>query len=1408
MAFDAGSIEATLTLDRDPFTRELDVARQEARDFARETYTASVGLDLTGLRSDIRDTQQQLASLGRDKATPSIDLSTTSFQRQLDTVRTQMDSLARQRVDITVSLSGGAEVLAQLTAIRDLAKEVGELSPTVRVSASGVDETLARLAEVAAAAAAVGDANVNTGTSGGGGGDSGGGALAGLGMPALYAGAVPPGLGAISSALNAIPAAVATAVTAFAALKIGISGVGDALKAANTPAQLAAQTAAFNNLAPAAQQTVLAIRNLAPAFQGLQQSVQGALFTGLADQVGRVNALLPVLQSGLTADAAGLNLVARDILGVVTSSAGMAELNTIFGQTHDVLVALAPAAALFVSNLLDLAAHGSAFLNPLVAGLDQATLAFHNLITQAEQSGQLQAAFANLAGTVNVLLGFFTQLVAAGVQIEAQIGGQVNTTLATLGRVIIAALPGLTSLVGAVLNLATGVGNALVGALTIVTPLLDGIGTAFSVLPGPIGAAVVALTAFSLLSGRMQIALTGMRLEFALLPGVFTAASAAATRFGLAAGAAAVGAGALRTIGSGILTAFGGPWGLVITGAVALLALFGSQSSQSAQQQQQLAQAGAAVADAIAKQNGVIDENVRQTAAKQLSDAGILSLAQQLGINLGTVTDAALGNADAYNKVTSQAQGFVDKMGGAVLVGGQNRDTILSQGHAAQDFQSKLAGVVGGLHDQTSAQNLQTIAVNQAKSAQDLYNDSLSKAVGIVQTSLDAALGLRTAVLAVASAHQSAVTAMQTYKAGSIQVQQAATAEASAAEQAAKAAQAKAIADLGGATASGAQAAGSAAYRAELDKLLPTLSGPAREIITAHTDLLDQAGAATGTLNVLTQHQIDILNALGQTITGPNKAAVNEQLANLANLQHSHEATSQKITDEITQLKLLAGETTGPLHDAALAQIADLQNQAAATAGASTKISDQIGVLKTLAGQLTGPQAAAVKTAVDGLDVLSNAHVTAHDKTVAQIAILQSLADKLNGPARQAILDLISNLKAIPADTPVHVHADGTYTAPQGPGIIHGGVGAYASGGILPGYTPGRDVHTFVSPTGGSLHLSGGEAIMRPEFTAAMGAGYVHAVNHAARTGGVAGVAKLVRGGDGAYADGGVLSIGAGFNTTGYHQAFDTRQKEIELVVAAELALIKAAQAALAAAAAAAGGPGGMSSGAAVELGRSMAAARGWTGAEFDALNKLWTRESGWNPNAVNPSSGAYGIPQALPAAQGHPYALGDAQGQIAWGLNYIAGRYGDPINAWAHETSYGWYDGGGWLPPGLTATLNGTGKPEAVLTAEQWQAVRQALSSGSATERVMALVAKLTQGPGAPTAPAQLPAEIAAKLAAVNEQIASRMEEANAQIVAKLDEVAQILERRGAAATINVHDRSGDPAELARTTMLALRLS
>ena len=94
-------------------------------------------------------------------------------------------------------------------------------------------------------------------------------------------------------------------------------------------------------------------------------------------------------------------------------------------------------------------------------------------------------------------------------------------------------------------------------------------------------------------------------------------------------------------------------------------------------------------------------------------------------------------------------------------------------------------------------------------------------------------------------------------------------------------------------------------------------------------------------------------------------------------------------------------------------------------------------------------------------------------------------------------------------------------------------------------------------------------------------------------------------------------------------------------------------------------------------IARSMMAGHGWGDSEFSCLENLWNRESSWNYQAENASSGAYGIPQALPGSKMSEVASDwetNPSTQITWGLNYISGRYGTPCSAWAHSESVGWY--------------------------------------------------------------------------------------------------------------------------------------
>lgn len=87
--------------------------------------------------------------------------------------------------------------------------------------------------------------------------------------------------------------------------------------------------------------------------------------------------------------------------------------------------------------------------------------------------------------------------------------------------------------------------------------------------------------------------------------------------------------------------------------------------------------------------------------------------------------------------------------------------------------------------------------------------------------------------------------------------------------------------------------------------------------------------------------------------------------------------------------------------------------------------------------------------------------------------------------------------------------------------------------------------------------------------------------------------------------------------------------------------------------------------------------AYGWDETQFNCIELLWQRESGWNHVSRNRRSGAYGIPQALPATKMRTAGADwrtNPHTQIRWGLSYVAKRYGTPCGAWKHFQKKRWY--------------------------------------------------------------------------------------------------------------------------------------
>lgn len=293
---------------------------------------------------------------------------------------------------------------------------------------------------------------------------------------------------------------------------------------------------------------------------------------------------------------------------------------------------------------------------------------------------------------------------------------------------------------------------------------------------------------------------------------------------------------------------------------------------------------------------------------------------------------------------------------------------------------------------------------------------------------------------------------------------------------------------------------------------------------------------------------------------------------------------------------------------------------------------------------------------------------------------------------------------------------------------------ALAKGGIYPGYTPGRDV--------GLAAVSGGEAIMRPEWTKAVGEDYIHSANAAARSGGIGGVARFLgAAGDpgpgfaGAFATGGIvgglqdlLASGLKFGAEQFlNPLLDQASAAMgdspwaKMLVGVPKKLVADLIGVIGKKEDAAGGP---------QAAKAIAFARAQLGKPYQwgatgpnsydcsGLTMRAIQAAGGNPPRVSQDQMKWVRPVPSPAPgdlgfphEGHvwmytsksriieaPYTGANVREVAARGAQLI----GRPV-----------YDSGGYLPPGESLVYNGTGRPEPVLTDSQWQAVQGGSSRG-----------------------------------------------------------------------------------------------
>lgn len=377
-----------------------------------------------------------------------------------------------------------------------------------------------------------------------------------------------------------------------------------------------------------------------------------------------------------------------------------------------------------------------------------------------------------------------------------------------------------------------------------------------------------------------------------------------------------------------------------------------------------------------------------------------------------------------------------------------------------------------------------------------------------------------------------------------------------------------------------------------------------------------------------------------------NKASVADvnsaYTTNIRNLQSLHSLTPQQRQDIAGLVKdygLWANTTVG-LGKSTLTAAGIIGSQFLSAMTATAQKSPQVkSDIEAISASILKTGATSASTAGDRARLIADlkkSGVNAQD-AAGLVAALQQQIDRLHGKSVNVGLTTSGSGQIIVTGTGI-----GTRTINTGTGQVAAVGGRTAAAGWhVSGGIPGRDsVPVLAMP---------GELIVPAPMVAGGAVDHLRGRIPGFASGGVVGKAGSAASGIGAAeAQWGQLAA----------QAF-------------ALSAVQASAKAAAGGAFTAGAPATGSAAAAQRFAQSVLPG-GWS---WPDLQALWQRESGWNAYAVNPGSGAYGIPQSL--GHGHPYNLGDYANQVRWGIGYVAGRYFDSQNAWAHEQSAGWYGNG-----------------------------------------------------------------------------------------------------------------------------------
>lgn len=291
-----------------------------------------------------------------------------------------------------------------------------------------------------------------------------------------------------------LPAALVAGGIAVAALKVGVSGLGDAMKAAGEgDAQKLDE--AMVKLAPDARELVRAYIDFKPALDNLKLDVQSRLFAGVGSEVRALGEdYLPIVRRGLADMAGNFNDAIKGAAGFAAQQQTLSDLPTIFDNSNTAVSHLTGAVEPLLSILRDIVAVGSEVFADLTMGADTTAASWATFISEARETGQLKQwilgglqtldqlgevvghvgsifksvyyAAAESGGDVLTTIGQITGMVATLLD-SAQGQSALTALFSTLKQVVADLMPGVQAIGGAILDAATQL-------LPLVVPLAGG----------------------------------------------------------------------------------------------------------------------------------------------------------------------------------------------------------------------------------------------------------------------------------------------------------------------------------------------------------------------------------------------------------------------------------------------------------------------------------------------------------------------------------------------------------------------------------------------------------------------------------------------------------------------------------------------------------------------------------------------------------------------------------------------------------------------------------------------------------------------------------------------------------------------------------------------------------------------